>query len=182
VLGEAVESPLASVVRRGHSAVREGSETVPDEQRPPPILEEVRHRRTDLHRALVGVEQAISRPAAGRIKHWTAEVVDKLVQLRDAIDEHMAVTERPGGLYEDIMARAPRLAAKIRRLHNEHPVLREGATELLDRLESTPIGDAWPLDQARDDIQRLLGKIMKHRQLGADLVWEAYNLDIGGTG
>jgi hypothetical protein len=26
----------------------------------------------------------------------------------------------------------------------------------------------------------LLGRIVRHRQLGADLVWEAYNLDIGG--
>jgi len=26
----------------------------------------------------------------------------------------------------------------------------------------------------------LLGQIVRHRQLGSDLVWEAYNLDIGG--
>jgi len=26
-----------------------------------------------------------------------------------------------------------------------------------------------------------LGRIVRHRQLGADLVWEAYNLDIGGV-
>jgi hypothetical protein len=32
----------------------------------------------------------------------------------------------------------------------------------------------------REDVQRLLGRIVHHRQLGADLVWEAYNLDIGG--
>jgi hypothetical protein len=49
-------------------------------------------------------------------------------------------------------------------------------------LESTLIGDAWPLHQARDEIQRLLGLIMRHRQRGADLVWEAYGVDIGTAG
>jgi hypothetical protein len=36
------------------------------------------------------------------------------------------------------------------------------------------------LAEARNDLQRLLGRLSRHRQLGADLVWEAYNLDIGG--
>jgi hypothetical protein len=153
---------------------------VSDEQRLPPALEAARRRRADLRRALLDVEKAISGPAAGRLEQWTAEVVAKLGQLRGAIEEHVDVTERPGGLYEDIMARAPRLAGRIKRLQSEHPVMRDGASALVDRLRSTPIGDAWPLEQARDDVQRLLGAIVKHRQRGADLVWEAYSLDIGG--
>jgi hypothetical protein len=44
-----------------------------------------------------------------------------------------------------------------------------------------PIGDAWPLEHARADVQRLLGKMVRHRQLGADLVWEAYSVDIGSV-
>jgi len=146
-----------------------------------PTLEEAQRRRVDLRRALVDVEQAISGPATGRIREWTNEVARRLRQLRRALEEHIEVTERPGGLYEEILAHAPHLAAKVRRLGAEHAVLGESASALLGRLESTPIGDAWPLEQARDDIQRLLGKIVKHRQLGADLMWEAYSVDIGGA-
>jgi hypothetical protein len=52
---------------------------------------------------------------------------------------------------------------------------------MVDRLEQTDIGaDGWPLDQARDDLQRFIGQVIRHRQRGADLVWEAYNVDIGG--
>ena len=48
-------------------------------------------------------------------------------------------------------------------------------------LENTEIGtDTWQLEQARDDLQRFIGRVIKHRQRGADLVWEAYNVDIGG--
>ena len=31
-------------------------------------------------------------------------------------------------------------------------------------------------------LQRLMGQIVRHRQHGADLVWEAYAIDIGDIG
>jgi hypothetical protein len=145
-----------------------------------PTLAETARRRADLHHALLEVEQASSRAAVGREADWTKEVVLHLEGMARAIEEHIQVTERAGGLYEEISSKAPRLAGKIDRLREEHPELRERTAELITRLQTTGIGEAWPLEDARDDLQRLLGKVVKHRQLGADLVWEAYNLDIGG--
>ncbi len=55
------------------------------------------------------------------------------------------------------------------------------AKELQRTTEDPPEAEE-AIDALRDDIQRLLGKIIHHRQHGADLMWEAYNLDIGGTG
>jgi hypothetical protein len=144
-------------------------------------LEEARRRRADLHRALGEVEQAISGPAAGRLREWTDEVANRLRELQRVLDEHIAVTEHPGGLYEEILAQAPHLAGKVRRVGAEHAVLRESVSTLLSRFGSTPIGDAWPLEAARADVQRLLGKMVRHRQIGADLVWEAYSVDIGSV-
>jgi hypothetical protein len=146
-----------------------------------PTLAETARRRADLHLALVALEKAISSPAVGRESDWSKDVLRHLEDLGQAIVEHIEVTERPGGLYEEISQKAPRLAGKIDHLRREHPELRDGAAELIARLETTPIGEAWPLAVARDDLQRLLGRIVRHRQLGADLVWEAYNLDIGGV-
>jgi len=153
---------------------------MPDEREPTRAFEEAARRRADLHHALVDVERAISSPAAGRLDTWTGDVVKRLSILFDSIDEHIEVTERPEGLYEEILHRAPRLSSQVDRLRAEHPALRAGTAELVERLHSIPVGPGWPLDEARDDAQRLLGKIVKHRQRGADLVWEAYNLDIGG--
>jgi hypothetical protein len=148
-----------------------------DEREPTRAFEEAARRRADLHHALVDVERAISSPAAGRLDTWTGDVVKRLSILLNSIDEHIEVTERPEGLYEEILRRAPRLSSQVDRLRGEHPALRAATAE---RLHSSAIGRGWPLDEARDDAQRLLGKIVKHRQRGADLVWEAYNLDIGG--
>jgi hypothetical protein len=145
-----------------------------------PTLAETARRRADLRDALVDVEQAISRPAVGREPEWTKGVVLQLEGLAHAIEEHVEITERPEGLYDEISTQAPHLATKIDRLREEHPVLRDRTQVLLTKLQTTAIGPAWPLYEARDDLQRLLGQIVRHRQLGSDLVWEAYNLDIGG--
>ena len=46
-----------------------------------------------------------------------------MVGVRDAFDQHVIVTEKPGGLYEEIMERAPRLVGTVGRLKEEHPAI-----------------------------------------------------------
>ena len=146
-----------------------------------PALSEAKARRATLHDAIVHLEMAISSPAASRIPEWTGVVVKEMTSVQDAFDQHILVTEKPGGLYEEIITRAPRLDGTVHRLKDEHPEISERLTETLRRLDEVPIGgDEWPLERARDDFQRFIGIIIRHRQRGADLVWEAYNVDIGG--
>jgi hypothetical protein len=144
-------------------------------------LEEARKRRKTLHDSLVALEVAISSPASGRIPDWSALVLKEMVGVRDAFDQHVVVTEKPDGLYEEILGRAPRLEHAITKLKGEHPDINEVITTMVARLEQVEIGGIeWPLDDARDDLQRFIGRVIRHRQKGADLVWEAYNVDIGG--
>ena len=151
-----------------------------EEQRSP-ALEEARRRRKTLHDSLVALEVAISSPAAGRIPEWTGVVLKEMVGVRDAFEQHVVVTEKPDGLYEEILGRAPRLENAISRLKDEHPDIAEAVATSVARLEQVEIGGIeWPLDDARDDLQRFIGRVIRHRQKGADLVWEAYNVDIGG--
>jgi hypothetical protein len=146
-----------------------------------PALQEAAKRRRTLHEALIGLEFAISSPAAGRLPDWTMLVTKELTAVRDAWDQHVDTTEKPGGLYEEIVGTSPRLAGTVDRLRNEHPEITEAAGTMVRRIEHVEIGGLeWPLDDARDDLQRFIGKVIRHRQRGADLVWEAYNVDIGG--
>jgi hypothetical protein len=147
-----------------------------------PALGEARKRRQTLHDAIVQLEMAISSPAAGRVDDWSGQVTKDMVGVRDAFDQHIIVTEKPGGLYEEITERAPRLAGTMHRLAGEHPDITAKIAQMLERLDAVEIGGPeWPLDDARDDLQRFIGTVIRHRQKGADLVWEAYNVDIGGT-
>jgi hypothetical protein len=153
----------------------------PDEQQVTPALGEARQRRQTLHDALVQMEVAISSPAAGRVPEWSMQVRKDLVGLRDAFDQHVEATEKPDGLYDEIMTRAPRLAHTVDRLREEHPQIQASIAASIERMEADEVvRDDWPVDRARDDLQRLIGGLVRHRQKGADLVWEAYNVDIGG--
>jgi hypothetical protein len=59
--------------------------------------------------------------------------------------------------------------------------MRDSTLALTKKLATTGVESETELSDLRDELQRLLGRIVRHRQLGADLVWEAYNLDIGGV-
>jgi hypothetical protein len=148
-----------------------------------PALDAARQRRIELHDALVAAEEAISRPAPGREADWAGDVTKAMLRLRDSFDEHIRVAEEAEGLYDEILERAPHLAGKVARLKDEHPRIRADAGVEIDRLDAaSAAGNDRDVDEVRDDLQRFLGKVVRHRQHGADLVWEAYNLDIGGMG
>jgi hypothetical protein len=156
--------------------------TEPSEQHVTPTLGEAARRRGGLYRSILALEAAAARPAVEREAAWTRGVIEALDALEREILEHIEITEGPEGLYDEIVESAPRLSHKVQRLRDEHPHLKEAIATLEARLGTRPVGDEGSLAEARDEIQRLLGRLVKHRQLGADLVWEAYGLDIGGIG
>ena len=112
---------------------------------PTPTLAEARRRRVDIHDALVGAEEALSGPASGREDAWAREVIDALAHLRETIEEHIEVTERPGGLYDEILDNAHRLAGAVQRLREEHPLLGTRRPRRYGGLRTTPIGTTWSL-------------------------------------
>jgi len=99
----------------------------------------------------------------------------------EALAEHVAAPEAPGGRYDALAEIAPHGPGKARRLRAEHPPLTRAIAEAGARFAAA-FPEGTDLDALRDDLQRLMGRLVRHRQHGADLVWEAYQLDIGGAG
>ena len=125
------------------------------------------------------LEHALAAPMPVRAGEWAERVVESLRRLRAAFAEHIMVTEGPDGLYQDILGSTPRLACAVGRLHGEHVEM----SAILDAL----VGEAATVDGSpervmglRERAYRLLGQLVRHRQRGADLVFEAYETDIGG--
>lgn len=145
-------------------------------------FDEAAHRRADIYQAILALERAAARPAAAREEQWVTGVIEALAQLEREIVEHIESTERPDGLFAEIIGIAPRLSHAVQLLRDEHPRMLEAASTLKARLTTEPVRDSRSVDETRDEIQRVLGRLVKHRQHGADLVWEAYNRDIGGDG
>jgi seryl-tRNA synthetase len=140
-----------------------------------------RHRAVMLD-AAAGLEFAISSPV-GRGVAWREHVDGELHRLRDALEEHTREVEGPDGLLGDIVRQAPRLSNAVERMKVEHVDMHEEMSRILHELARLPDDDIEKAtDEIRESVLALLGKLSRHRQRGADLVYRAYDVDIGGLG
>lgn len=142
--------------------------------RPPAALRVVRRHRAALLGEIHFLEQAIAAPAQD--PGWRHRVRASLGGLRGAFAEHTVVTEGPDGLYAELLDHAPRLVRDVHVLLREHRAVVETMAALQRRVDLPEIGAA----ELRNWATELLGELSRHRQRGADLVYEAYQTDIGG--
>jgi hypothetical protein len=143
-----------------------------------PGLESLRQRRAELRESMGALEQALAAPAVDLKGFWTERVHVALVELSADIGEHITITEGPDGLYPGLLTTAPRLCNSVASLTREHVEIKAMADGLLTRM-GEPIVSS-DVDEIRDRAMALLVKLSRHRQRGADLVYEAYQTDIGG--
>jgi hypothetical protein len=143
-------------------------------------LEEVVRRRADLHQAIMGLERAAAEPAGEREREWQAGVIAALEEVEAEIVDHIEVTEREDGLYDEITDVAPRLSRSIEVLRDEHPEMQAATSALRDSLASSPVRGDEAVAEARVAIDHVVAQLVRHRRRGADLLWEAYSLDTGG--
>lgn len=146
-------------------------------------LEQVRLRRAELGGSMLAVEQLMAEPPDGPgAADWVQRIHPALIRLRDDFAVHVEVTERPGGLYDSLREDAARLAGALRKLQDEHP----GLTQLLESVLAHISDAGGPGQVSRDEVttnvKELLRRLGHHRQRGADLIFEAYELDVGGAG
>jgi hypothetical protein len=146
--------------------------------RPDQNLETVRRRRAELRESMSVLEQALAAPAPGRAAAWTGRVHEALLALSADLRVHVEITEGPDGLYRSVLAAAPRLSNAVDRLSLEHGKLQSLIDDLLSGLTDPATEDG--VGPARERGTTLLGQLVRHRQRGADLIFEAYQTDIGG--
>jgi len=148
------------------------------EPRVDPELAVLRQRRAELGESMNALKLALDGDAVGRVNHWAERVAVALVELSADFTTHIAVTEGPDGLHADIVDSAPRLAHAVEELSAEHRVIVDLLEDLLGRA-SNPVSSE-DVGTIRDGGTGLLGRLVRHRQRGADLIFEAYEADIGG--
>jgi hypothetical protein len=145
-------------------------------------LNEVRMRRAGLKAALSGLELALAAPAPNR-HEWVSGVRDGLDCVHEVWTRHVVETEAPGAFLDELVSESPRLATPARRLRREHVDILESIVRSEERLTAPPSDeiayDAWA-DEIRAELTTLLVALARHRQRGADLVYEAYDVDLGG--
>lgn len=129
-------------------------------------------RRRELGAAMAELEPAIAAPMAD--PRWRDNVADAFEEVADAFRVHCEEVERPDGMFEEVLTEAPRLDRDVDWFRADHERLFARIDEMTAAVESTEP------EALREGLTDLLADLVRHRQRGADLVYEAYMVDIGG--
>ncbi|HEY3501616.1 MAG TPA: hypothetical protein VGN37_02380 [Actinocatenispora sp.] len=125
----------------------------------------------DLNGRIRDVEAAIGAPVGA---DWRGRAAAAVAALRSAFLVHVDDTEGPDGRYADLVTAAPRLAGAVGRLVREHPRI-GGELSDLARVLTDPATARPPVGAAV-----VLRRLVRHQERGADLLYEAYVIDLGG--
>jgi len=138
-------------------------------------------QRERLRDALIAFEDALSSAGPRRAAAWAEGVVQCILRVEAEFHSHVDFTEQADGLYDDILEAAPRLAHRIDQLRQEHNEITIALADCLTRVELVPnTAHADWVTARREECNALLGRLVRHRQRGADLVYEAYS-EVGGS-
>lgn len=140
------------------------------------VLDAVRIRRDDLYEAILGLERALAVPAGDAPEAWGEMLAVPVAHLVVVIDTHVDGTEGPGGLFEQIRDDAPHLLSVVERLRAEHAPLGVAASTLATKAAAVTT-DA-EVDEVRDEALDLVRRLLEHRHRGAELLFDAYQVDV----
>lgn len=129
-------------------------------------------RRRDLYEAMQLVEAKAAR-ASGQ-EDWTEQVEQALANLEAALEHHVEEIEAENGLFAEILDRAPHLQSAVSSLRDEHDAMLSVCRDALDFAAS---GGSAP-KVLRRKVLDILELVTIHRQTGAELLFDTYNVDI----
>lgn len=139
-------------------------------------LAAVQERRDDYYEAILGLERAMAAAAGDDADGWARQAETAALDMRSVLRHHITETEATGSFYDDLAENFPNLANAAAKLRGEHEPLRSGVDQLVETLSS--VHDDADVEQARSEALDLLRALLMHRHRGAELVFDAYNVDV----
>jgi hypothetical protein len=136
----------------------------------------LRRRRAELIASMSTLELALA--AGGPANTWAEGVRAALAELAADYRQRIDLDESPDGMANTVLARAPRLSHAVAGIIDERVellALIDNLRTALSRPEATV-----DIDRVRDQGSALLGRLLRDRQRGSDLLHEADRADIGG--
>jgi len=127
------------------------------------------------------LEAALASPAPGREPAWKQRAAAALVGVLGSLNVHRESAENEGGVIaeaEALLGRPPALAGA----RSQHDRLLQEGGELLADLEGRRDDPKLTCEAVRERAWRLASALRNHQALEADLILEAFDLDIGGEG
>jgi hypothetical protein len=130
--------------------------------------------------ALHDVEHSAGTGASGRELVWRGDLRGTLAALATALEEQLGNALASEGLYSDIERDVPRLSRRVERLRRSYGELLERLTALERHVERISGSGRADTADIRAKVAAFTTELRRVRSEEADLLYEAYLVDIGG--
>lgn len=133
---------------------------------------------------MAALERSIAAASPGRHRDWAAGVEGVLAEMVAVLHDHVTETEGEDGLFERVGVDAPRLTHAIDVLREDHERIAAAVTDLRAQVEEVRAAAgtaeaAGSVERVRSEALDLFAVLARHRHRGADLLYEAYSVDVG---
>ena len=134
-----------------------------------------RERRELLHAAIVDLDAALEGPEDDEAA-WCQAVRSSLTRMHATLEAHAQEAEASDGLLGRILAEEPVFGPRVAAMKREHEELIRHSAELMERCcnPMTP-------DELHEQAAGLRDEVERHRHRAADLLFDAYELDISAV-
>lgn len=144
-----------------------------DQQGPTPERRQrIAGRRQDIYEVMQRLEASAARPSGA--DDWRQQLDAALAALEESLKRHTAEIEAADGLFDDVTVRTPNLAPVVADLRDEHTQMAKACSEARGLVAR----EASSTQKIREAVLELLGQLVVHRQRGAELLYDSYNLEL----
>lgn len=175
-LADVIPTVLIDLVAAARAAEL-GQELAMDvQERNRAALDAVQERRDEFYEGILELERAMATPAGDEAAAWAENVSIAVKSMHKVLDNHIAETEAPGSFYDDVIEHVPNLIKASQRLQAEHPVLVTQLDQMATEIKG--VADDDSVEHARETALDMIKALLLHRHRGAELVYDAYNIDV----
>lgn len=143
------------------------------------VIDDNRTQHVRLVFAIHRLEACLGQAAPGRETDWQEEVNNALDLLLVAMKESRECVCRDDGLIEEIKIEKPFLVRRIKNLRAEFDGLFNQARALQDQVKDATETQQIGFADLRQRMDWLLSGLKHHQAKEGDLIYEAFNIDIG---
>ncbi len=132
--------------------------------------------RNELSKAGAGLQELLSEGMpADNLEDWVQRLEDKLGQLSQALTGFCSDCDH--GLYDDCIELAPRLVPQVNKIRSEQVQLQASVQQQIQRLHTQQ-----PDPGLQQSMAAIVHKVDQLNHHAVDLVYSAYDTDLGGPG
>jgi septation ring formation regulator EzrA len=141
-------------------------------------LSRVRSERAELGQSMAALESALAEPEDADVSRRRVRAA--LTELAHDLRVHVELSESSQGIYAELRSTAPRLSTRVDAQLAEHPEMLAEVDRLLAERDDGLSGDE-AVAEHRAAVTALLQTLTRHRRRSADLLHEAWDVDLGGS-